>query len=563
MPAAHAPHAYTPADIERVTLVLGMEIHVELATRSKVFSRAANPAARRSDPDARNSPGERASPNTLIDPVVLALPGSLPILNRAAVEMSMMVGQALGCTLAERTKWDRKSYFYPDLPKAYQISQYDMPLCFDGAIDIPNCDERGEPDPLKGFTRIGIIRAHLEEDAGKLLHELPSAGADARATRIDHSIVDLNRAGAPLLEIVTQPDFTSADQAVAFARLLRMTCRFLGVTEGIMQNGHMRFEPNINCIIYLKNGRTATTPITEVKNLNSFRSLKGAIEHELREQPRRWIEDGVEFGPGTKSTRGWNDAHSETFLQRSKEDAHDYRYFPDPDLPVLEIDNAWRERIRVSIPELPISRLWRYREKHGLDAREALALVEERPVAKFFDEAIERAASAGVPVGRAGRLVANILLQNGAKRVNERASERAGSQATTAPADTESSSLTVADLGISAAAVGALAALRERGAISANALDELFGLLCDPAHAGADPETLARERNLVIVRDDAAMDTWCAQVLAENATIVDQIRSGKLQAVGRLVGNVMKLSGGTADAAQVRAKLLDMIGVKD
>ncbi|MBX3362289.1 MAG: Asp-tRNA(Asn)/Glu-tRNA(Gln) amidotransferase subunit GatB [Phycisphaeraceae bacterium] len=547
--------AYTPADIERVTLVLGMEVHVELSTRSKVFSHAANPAA-------RNSSGERASPNTLIDPVVLALPGSLPILNRAAVEMSMMVGQALGCTLAERTKWDRKSYFYPDLPKAYQISQYDMPLCFDGAIDIPNCDERGEPDPLKGFTRIGIIRAHLEEDAGKLLHELPSA--DARGgTRIDHSIVDLNRAGAPLLEIVTQPDFTSADQAVAFARLLRMTCRFLGVTEGIMQNGHMRFEPNINCIIYLKNGRTATTPITEVKNLNSFRSLKGAIEHELREQPRRWLEDGVEFGPGTKSTRGWNDARNETFLQRSKEDAHDYRYFPDPDLPVLTIDEPWRERVRASIPELPISRLWRCRERFGLDAREALALVEERSVAEFYDAAVTHASDAGVPGDRAGRLVANLLLQNGAKRVNERASERGGNRAETSPDDTESSNLTIADLGISAAAVGALAALRERGAISANALDELFGLLCEPTHAGADPETLALERNLIIVRDDAAMEKWCAQVLADNAPIVDQIKGGKLQAIGRLVGNVMKLSGGTADAAQVRAKLLDMIGVKE
>ena len=563
---------YTPADIERVTLVLGMEIHVELATRTKVFSRAANPAASRAASAASpassahhpSSPsGERAAPNTLIDPVVLALPGSLPVLNREAVHMSMLVGRALGCTIAERTKWDRKSYFYPDLPKAYQISQYDMPLCFDGAIDIPNCDERGEPDPLKGFARIGIIRAHLEEDAGKLMHELPAADSRGGSTRIDHSIVDLNRAGAPLLEIVTQPDFTSADQAVAFARLLRMTCRFLGITEGIMQKGHMRFEPNINCIIYLNNGRTAKTPITEVKNLNSFRSLKGAIEHELKEQPRRWLEDGIEFGPGTKSTRGWNDARSETFLQREKEDAHDYRYFPDPDLPVLEIDEAWRERVRASIPELPISRLWRCREKYGLDAREALALIEERPVAEFYDQAIEHAVSGGVPGDRAGRLVANLLLQNGAKRVNERAAARPSDDADSDESGADSLTLTVADLGITPAAVGALAALRERGDISANSLDELFGLLCDPAHAGADPETLARERNLMVVRDTTAMEKWCGEVLAENAAIVEQIKGGKLQAVGRLVGNVMKLSGGSADAAQVRKKLLDMIGVKE
>ncbi len=203
-----------------------MEIHVELATRSKVFSRAANPAAARmpvavSDEERTMVGAHDASgPNTLIDPVVLALPGALPVLNREAVEMSMLVGFALGCRVSGSTKWDRKSYFYPDLPKAYQISQYDMPLCYDGAIDVPELDERSEPDPLRGFARIGIIRAHLEEDAGKLLHELPGGGP---GSRINHSIVDLNRAGAPLLEIVTQPDFTSADQAVAFAKLLRMT----------------------------------------------------------------------------------------------------------------------------------------------------------------------------------------------------------------------------------------------------------------------------------------------------------------------------------------------------
>jgi aspartyl-tRNA(Asn)/glutamyl-tRNA(Gln) amidotransferase subunit B len=576
-PHTHAPHTYTASDIERVTLVLGMEIHVELATRSKVFSRAANPAARRTAPDARiataangSSQGEAATPNTLIDPVVLALPGSLPVLNRAAVEMSMMAGLALGCQISERTKWDRKSYFYPDLPKAYQISQYDMPLCFDGAIDIPHTDDRGEPDPLKGFARIGIIRAHLEEDAGKLLHELPSGGAaDSRSsTRIDHSIVDLNRAGAPLLEIVTQPDFTSADQAVAFARLLRMTCRFLGITEGVMQKGHMRFEPNINCVIHLKDGRTATTPITEVKNLNSFRSLKGAIEHELREQPRRWLEDGLEFGPGTKSTRGWDDTTNSTFLQRSKEDAHDYRYFPDPDLPPLQIDAPWRERVRATIPELPIARLWRLRKSYGLDPREALSLIEDRSVAEFYDTAVMHATNAGIPGDRAGRLVANLLLQNGAKRVNERINERAATQPApslhdTSEDNTESSTLTVADLGITPVAVGALATLREKGSISAQSLDTLFGLLCEPDHADADPETLARERNLIIVRDDAAMEKWCGEVLAENAAIVDQIKAGKLQAVGRLVGNVMKLSGGTADAAHVRQKLLDMMGVKE
>ncbi|MBZ0172562.1 MAG: hypothetical protein K8E66_09305, partial [Phycisphaerales bacterium] len=228
MTQAMSPEERANAEIESARLVLGMEIHVELATASKMFARAASPAF--------VGAGE-FEPNTLIDPVVLALPGALPGLNRRAVELSILVGLALNCNIAAETKWDRKAYTYPDLPKGYQISQYGMPLCVDGYLDVPATGERGEFDLAGDTHRIGIIRAHLEEDAGKLSHEAPGGAP------IDGSLLDLNRAGTPLLEIVTQPDIRSAGEAVAFCRALRTICRFVGATEGVMQKGHMRFEP--------------------------------------------------------------------------------------------------------------------------------------------------------------------------------------------------------------------------------------------------------------------------------------------------------------------------------
>ncbi|MFM1936301.1 MAG: Aspartyl/glutamyl-tRNA(Asn/Gln) amidotransferase subunit, partial [Planctomycetota bacterium] len=241
------------AEVVHARLMVGLEIHIELATRSKMFTRVTSPG----HPDAYDR-----EPNALVDPVVAALPGTLPVMNRRAVEMSMQVGLALGCTVARRSKWDRKNYYYPDLPKGYQISQYDEPLCHDGRFALPLPD---------GSVRdIGIIRAHLEEDTGKLGHELPGG------FRYEGSLVDLNRAGTPLLEVVTAPDFTSAAEVVAFAQELRSLCRFLGVTEGVMQKGHMRFEPNINVHIESPEGRLHKTPISEIKNLNSFKAVHGA-----------------------------------------------------------------------------------------------------------------------------------------------------------------------------------------------------------------------------------------------------------------------------------------------
>jgi aspartyl-tRNA(Asn)/glutamyl-tRNA(Gln) amidotransferase subunit B len=517
-----------PAAIRSVKLKVGLEVHVELATRTKMFTRAPNPA----------HPGfDGAEPNTLIDAVVLALPGALPVMNRAAVEMAMMVGMALGCSIAERTKWDRKSYFYPDLPKSYQISQYDLPLCFDGIVSVPLIDEKGFIVAGGESRQVGILRAHLEEDAGKLLHEAPGGH------RIDHSIVDWNRAGTPLLEIVTQPDFDEPWQVISFAKMLRSICRFLGVTEGVMQKGHMRFEPNINTTLTLEDGRTVATPVVEIKNLNSFKALQGAVEYEWREQPGRWQKDGREMGRGAKRTLGWDDGRGVTVVQREKEDADDYRYFPDPDLVPVVVSGRWREEVRARIPELPLARQHRYAQAYDLSAKDAAALVEERDVCYFYESIIDELVRQGVQTSRAGKLAANFVLQSGMKRANERG-------------------VPVSELGIHALEAAAIAALREQGLISAGAADELFGLLCGPVPGArpADVEHLARERGMLIVRDDAALERWCDEVIARNEKVAADVRAGKVQAAGRLVGEVMKLAGGAVDARVVREAILKKLG---
>jgi aspartyl-tRNA(Asn)/glutamyl-tRNA(Gln) amidotransferase subunit B len=518
-------------------LVVGLEVHVELATRTKMFTRVPSPAHLES---------LEAEPNTFIDPVVLALPGSLPVMNKAAVEMAMMVGVALNCAIARETKWDRKGYFYPDLPKAYQISQYDLPICFDGAVELPAVDEKGFPDLSREPRRIGIMRAHLEEDAGKLLHEAPGGHA------IDFSIVDLNRAGTPLLEIVTQPDFRSADEVVLFAKMLRTICRFLRVTQGVMQKGHMRFEPNINGIVTLSDGQMVTTPIVEVKNLNSFKALKAAIEFEAREQPRRWLLDRRVMGKGTKTTRGWDDAKGCTFVQREKEDAHDYRYFPDPDLVPVIVDDEWKARVSGRVPELPMARFKRYVREYGLGVMEASALVDERDTCEMYESCIGALSELGVDRPRAGKLAANWLLGAGLRLANERHTP-------------------LADLGISAGEVAAVAKLREDGKLNNQSADDLFGLLCDEANAAraafappaaelARVEEVSRSRGWLIVRDDAAMEKWIDQVLAVNDRVADDVRAGKVQAAGRLVGEVMKLAAGKADAKLVRELILKKLG---
>ena len=484
--------------------VVGMEIHLELSTQSKNFTSAPCLA----HPDRWDAPA-----NTLVDPVTMALPGTLPVLNREAVELSMMVGIALGSDIPDFCKWDRKNYFYPDLPKGYQISQYDLPLCVGGSIEI---------ETESGSRTIRIQRAHLEEDTGKLGHELPGGG------KADGSLLDLNRAGTPLLEIVSEPDLQSAEEAVTFSRELHALCVFLGVTGGVMQKGHMRFEPNINVVMTFEDGSEVATPIAEVKNLNSFRAIKGAIEYESKRQVEQWKKDGVEMGPGRKATFGWDPEKMRTVLQRSKEDAHDYRYFPEPDLVPLRVDQAWRDQVRSRLPELPQARRQRYTGKYGLPEKDAKALVADPNFCFFYEDAIENASS------EAAHATAKLLLNTAAKMANEK-------------------SITVPELGATPQQVAALVALRASGDIGSNAVERIFGLLCQE---DTDAAEIAEREGLLQVRDEGAMDAWVAAAVEAHPQAAEDFASGKDAAVGRLMGEVMKQSGGQADASAVREKLI-------
>ncbi|MHC4108773.1 MAG: Asp-tRNA(Asn)/Glu-tRNA(Gln) amidotransferase subunit GatB [Planctomycetota bacterium] len=497
-------------EIRATRLMIGMEIHVELATRSKMFSRSANVA----HPDHYD-----AAPNSIVDPVVAALPGVLPVMNRQAVELAMMVGSALNCTLASFSKWDRKNYYYPDLPKGYQISQYDLPLCHDGHVEFTGAD---------GETRhVRIIRAHLEEDTGKLGHELPGG------LPYDGSLVDLNRAGTPLLEIVTHPDLSSADDAVIFGRELRNICRFLGASEGVMQRGHMRFEPNVNVIITTDDGTEYATPIVEIKNLNSFKALKSAIEYEHERQVEAWKTDRVTAAPGLKSTRGWDDARQVTVLQREKEEAHDYRYFPDPDLVPVVVSEEWRHAVAARIPELPSARRARYQRDYGLSAKDALALTDERDVCLFYERCVAATESQAGSGGETAQACAKLLLNAGAKRANERG-------------------CSIHELGISPVQVAQIVALRAENAIGSTAADELFGRLCE---TDADARSLAERNGLLQVRDEGRLDQWCEQAIADQPQAAEDFRNGKDAALGRLVGAVMQRSKGQADAAAAGERL--------
>ncbi|MHC4908723.1 MAG: Asp-tRNA(Asn)/Glu-tRNA(Gln) amidotransferase subunit GatB [Planctomycetota bacterium] len=489
--------------IARTSLLVGMEIHVELATRAKLFTRTPNVA----HPDAG-----AAAPNTLVDPVVAALPGTLPRINRGAVEMSMRVGHALGCTIAQRTSWDRKNYFYPDLPKGYQITQFDEPICTGGAMEVDL------PDGTT--TTVRLVRAHLEEDTGKLAHELPGGSPCAG------SLLDLNRAGTPLLEIVSEPDMTSVETALAYARGMHNLCRFLGVTEGIMQRGHMRFEPNINVVIETNDGGRHATPIVEVKNLNSFRALRGAIEHELERQVTQWQADGLVQGPGMKTTRGWDEQAGATVLQRAKEDAHDYRYFPEPDLVPLVIDEAWRARVAEAMPELPRARRHRFEGALGVAAKDASLLTADRDLCLFFEACL--AAGAVEPSA-----CAKLLLNAGSKRANEQG-------------------VAIADLGITPSQVAGLLALRQSGDLGSNAADALFGLLCD---SRASAQSVAEAHDLLQERDGGQLEAWITEAIEAHPQAAADFAAGKDAAAGRLVGEVMRRSRGRADAAAARITL--------
>jgi aspartyl-tRNA(Asn)/glutamyl-tRNA(Gln) amidotransferase subunit B len=472
-------------------LIVGLEIHVQLATRTKLFC---------------GCPIEfGAEPNSRTCPVCLGLPGALPVLNRRAYELAARFAAALNCRIAEYTKWDRKSYYYPDLPKNYQISQYDLPLGADGYFEIP--------DGEGGTRRIGIIRAHLEEDAGKNIHDTPGC-----------TLVDLNRTGTPLLEIVTRPDITSPEEAYTFCTELQRLAVYLGVSEASMQKGHMRFEPNVNVAIE-RDGQVYHTPISEVKNLNSFRHVRDAIAYEMQRQIADWEQNPKYLkGLAPNENRGWNAERGVTEFQRGKEAAHDYRYFPDPDLPPVTATAEWIEELQRGVPELPIARIHRLTLMYGLTDKEADALVSTLEDAELFD-----AAAGGDQVR--GKRIANLMLGVGRRIAHERGRS-------------------LASLLGDASRWRQLADLVVEGKINATAADRLLEEVLTGATDQSDFAALAEARNLVLVQDEGQMRAWVEQVFAENASAVQDALTNPKKAKaapGFLTGKVMQISGGKAD----------------
>ncbi len=333
-------------------VIIGLEVHVQLSTASKLFCGCSTTFG--------------AEPNTQVCPVCLGMPGSLPVMNAKAVELAIRTGLALNCQIAETTKWDRKNYFYPDLPKGYQISQYDMPICFEGHLDLPNENIPGE-DESSG-KRIRIIRAHLEEDAGKSMHDEVAGKADSR--------IDLNRTGTPLLEIVSYPDMRSPDEAKSYLTELRLLLTYLGVSDCNMQEGSLRVDANIN--LHIQEGQQIfATPIVEVKNMNSFRAVERALEYETQRQWNAWQQSRVQKGQAPKQTRGWDDEGGVTTPQREKEESSDYRYFPDPDLVPLKISRATVEQSRQQLGELPSALRSTLQVQYGLKLYDADVIVSQ------------------------------------------------------------------------------------------------------------------------------------------------------------------------------------------
>ena len=472
--------------------VIGLEVHCQLKTRTKMFS------------GAGNSFGE--APNTQIDPTVLGLPGALPVANAHAVELAVRAAIAVGGEVREHSKFDRKHYFYPDLPKGYQISQYDEPYCIGGTVLAELADGSAKS--------IELIRIHMEEDAGKLVHQ-------------DHgpwSEVDLNRAGVPLIEIVTKPDLRSSAEAYAYLTELRRTIRWVGASDCEMQEGTLRCDANVS-VRPLGQERLGTR--VEIKNLNSFRNVEAAIEYEIARQVGLCRAGrGAEI---VQTTVLWDPDATCTRVMRGKEDAADYRYFPDPDLPPLHLPAARVAEIRAAMPELPRVRQARFVSQYGLEPAVARELTGEITVADYVEELIR--------LGSKPRLAANWTREEAIRLANE--SGRPIAEA--APAAILAAVINLIDAG----KVARVVAKAELPAILAG---------------GEAPEAYFTARGMIQVQDAGALSAWVAQIIAAEPKVVADIKGGNDKAIGRLVGATMKLSGGKADPAAVKAEIVKQLG---
>ena len=469
--------------------VIGLEVHAQLLTRSKIFCGC--PAT------------YGAEPNTMVCPVCLGLPGALPVLNREAVSMAVKMALVTNCRIAPRSAFARKNYFYPDCPKNYQISMYDRPLCGDGYIEIG----------VNGETRrIGIERIHLEDDAGKLVHDPGGA-----------SRIDFNRCGIPLVEIVTRPDIRSSAEAGMFLVRLRQIMRYLGVCNGNMEQGSLRCDVNISL---RPAGSTELGTKTEIKNLNSFKAVEMGIRYEIERQAEV-IEGG---GAVSQVTNLWDEAGRRLVTMRSKEHAHDYRYFPEPDLPTLMVDDAWIEEVRRTIPELPIEREQRFREAYGLPAYDAGVLSAERGIADYFEAVV---AAANDPKASAKWVMREVL------------GELKGLDAG------------IKEFPVAPDRLGELIRLVGSGVISGSAGSEVFAVM---VRSGQAAPAVVRRLGLTQISDEAALQELVELVLSDHPEEVERYRAGKTQLLGYFVGQVMKRSGGKANPNKTGEILRRVLG---
>ncbi|MCL2657153.1 MAG: Asp-tRNA(Asn)/Glu-tRNA(Gln) amidotransferase subunit GatB [Betaproteobacteria bacterium] len=478
-------------------VVIGLETHVQLSTQSKIFS--------------GSSTAFGAEPNRQASAIDIALPGVLPVLNRGAVERAIRFGLAIGAQIAPTSIFARKNYFYPDLPKGYQISQYELPVVAGGVLTV----QVGEGDKAYAKT-IRLTRAHLEEDAGKSLHE------DFRGM----SGIDLNRAGTPLLEIVTEPDMRSSDEAVAYAKALHTLVRWIDISDGNMQEGSFRCDANVSV---RKKGDPQLGTRREIKNLNSFRFLKEAIEYEIGWQIET-LEDG---GAVRQATVLFDPDTGETRAMRSKEDAHDYRYFPDPDLLPLVISDEWIGRVKAALPELPAALQARFQQEYGLSAYDAATLTGSRETAQYYVDTVARAGE------KLAKPAANWVMGELAARLNKE--DRAVSAAPVAPQQLAGMLARIAD-----------------GTISNAAAKKVFDALWNGEGASADE--IIEKQGLKQVTDLSAIEPIIDEVLAANQKSVEEFRAGKEKAFNALVGQVMKASKGKASPAQVNELLKQKLG---
>jgi aspartyl-tRNA(Asn)/glutamyl-tRNA(Gln) amidotransferase subunit B len=476
--------------IQGYEVVIGFETHAQLSTQSKIFSRAATAFG--------------AEPNTQACAVDLALPGTLPVMNRGAVERAIRFGLAIGAHIAPRSIFARKNYFYPDLPKGYQISQYEIPVVQGGSVSFYLGDEK---------KTVRLVRAHLEEDAGKSLHDAFHG----------MSGIDLNRAGTPLLEIVTEPDIRSSAEAVAYAKELHKIVTWIGICDGNMQEGSFRCDANVSV---RKPGQPLGTR-REIKNLNSFKFMQQAIDYEVRWQIEQ-LEDGraieqatVLFDPDTGETRA----------MRTKEDAADYRYFPDPDLPPLVIAPEWVEQVRAALPELPRAMAERFVRDYGLPEYDATTLTQSQAMAAYFEAAAQASAQP--------KMASNWIMGEISRRLN-------------------AEEIDIAQAPVAAATLAALITRIQDGTISNNAARQVFDALW--RGEGQDVDALIEAKGLRQMNDTGALEAIIDEVLARNADNVAQFKAGKDKAFNALVGQVMKASGGKANPQQVGALLRQKLG---